>query len=398
MCYRVSIIVPIYNAEEYLEKCITSIIHQSYKNLEIILVDDGSTDGSLEICKRYESIDTRIVVVEQRNFGVVRARQLGVKTATGDFIGWVDADDWIEPEYMEKLTRLQIESEADIVAAAHFHDIGNDSRLVKNGVNTGIYEVKQLLPVMLYTGEFFEYGITPQLYTKLFRTDILKKTQLMVADNIIAGDDAAVVYPSLLSANRICVSDISGYHYVQHPASLTKSGFADEPKRIRTLIEFLADAFRKAGVSRLMEHQLVAYENYMLALRQIDIFDTDMNEKVLMPYGGFLRHDRLVIYGAGVLGQKIYRYLEEDGRVKLTAWLDKNYEVYRKQGLPVDGPDILAEGNLEYDYILIANITEKVAMAIKDFLCSVGVAENKIKWFSAEFRGIKEINNSHYLK
>lgn len=163
MCYRVSIIVPIYNAEEYLEKCITSIIHQSYKNLEIILVDDGSTDGSLEICKRYESIDTRIVVVEQRNFGVVRARQLGVKTATGDFIGWVDADDWIEPEYMEKLTRLQIESEADIVAAAHFHDIGNDSRLVKNGVNTGIYEVKQLLPVMLYTGEFFEYGITPQL-------------------------------------------------------------------------------------------------------------------------------------------------------------------------------------------------------------------------------------------
>jgi glycosyltransferase involved in cell wall biosynthesis len=384
---KVSIVVPVYNAEKYLDQCVTSIMGQTYRHLEIILVNDGSTDHSLEICRKYAETDERITVVEQINQGVVKARKTGVEAATGDFIGWADADDWMESGYIEGLVRLQEESNADIVAATHFHDIGSDSRLIKNGVDTGIYDVKQLLPVMLYTGEFFEYGITPQLYTKLFRADILKKTQFMVADNIIAGDDAAVVYPSLLMAEKVCVSNITGYHYVQHPASITKTGFSDEPARIRMLIEYLNDIFRKAGVSEWMNHQLATYENYMLALRQIDIFDAADSEKILVPYGGFRENDRLVIYGAGVLGQKIYHYLEADGRVKLTGWLDKNYEVYRKQGFGVDSSDLLSKVNLEFDYIVIANITESVAMMMKDFLLASGVAEEKIRWFSAEFLG-----------
>ena len=384
---KVSIVVPGYNAEKYLDQCVTSIMGQTYRHLEIILVNDGSTDHSLEICRKYAETDERITVVEQINQGVVKARKTGVEAATGDFIGWADADDWMESGYIEGLVRLQEESNADIVAATHFHDIGSDSRLIKNGVDTGIYDVKQLLPVMLYTGEFFEYGITPQLYTKLFRADILKKTQFMVAVNIIAGDDAAVVYPSLLMAEKVCVSNITGYQYVQHPASITKTGFSDEPARIRMLIEYLNDIFRKAGVSEWMNHQLATYENYMLALRQIDIFDAADSEKILVPYGGFRENDRLVIYGAGVLGQKIYHYLEADGRVKLTGWLDKNYEVYRKQGFGVDSSDLLSKVNLEFDYIVIANITESVAMMMKDFLLASGVAEEKIRWFSAEFLG-----------
>lgn len=384
---KVSIVVPVYNAEKYLDQCVTSIMGQTYRHLEIILVNDGSTDHSLEICRKYAETDERITVVEQINQGVVKARKTGVEAATGDFIGWADADDWMESGYIEGLVRLQEESNADIVTATHFHDIGSDSRLIKNGVDTGIYDVKQLLPVMLYTGEFFEYGITPQLYTKLFRADILKKTQFMVADNIIAGDDAAVVYPSLLMAEKVCVSNITGYHYVQHPASITKTGFSDELARIRMLIEYLNDIFRKAGVSEWMNHQLATYENYMLALRQIDIFDAADSEKILVPYGGFRENDRLVIYGAGVLGQKIYHYLEADGRVKLTGWLDKNYEVYRKQGFGVDSSDLLSKVNLEFDYIVIANITESVAMMMKDFLLASGVAEEKIRWFSAEFLG-----------
>lgn len=387
MGFKVSIVVPVYNAENYLDQCVTSIMGQTYRHLEIILVNNGSTDHSLEICRKYAEIDKRITVVEQINQGVVKARKTGVEAATGDFIGWADADDWMESGYIEGLVKLQEESNADIVAATHFHDIGSDSRLIKNGVNIGIYDIKQILPVMLYTGEFFEYGITPQLYTKLFRANILKKTQLTVADNIIAGDDAAVVYPSLLMAEKVCVSNITGYHYVQHPASITKTGFSDEPARIRMLIEYLKNIFRKAGVSEWMDHQLASYENYMLALRQIDIFDAADSEKILVPYGGFRENDRLVIYGAGVLGQKIYHYLEADGRVKLTGWLDKNYEVYRKQGFGVDSSDLLSKVNLEFDYIVIANITESVAMMMKDFLLASGVAEEKIRWFSAEFLG-----------
>lgn len=387
MCYRVSIVIPIYNAGDYLDRCIASVREQTYQDLEIILVNDGSADHSLEICERHAGEDERIVLINQTNQGVVKARQAGVEAASGSFVGWADADDWIEPGYIEMLVKLQKDSGADIVAAAHFHDIGDDSRLVRNGVDAGIYKTEQLVSVMLYTGKFFEYGITPQLYTKLFRADILKRIQTVVTDDIIAGDDAAVVYPGLLLAEKVCVSDLSGYHYVQHQGSITKTGFSDEEGRVRMLIAFLKNAFQNAHVSAQTDSQLASYENYMLALRKIDVFDADEEEKILIPFGGFLKDEKIIVYGAGVLGQQIYHYLKKDGRVNLTGWLDKNYEVYRKQGMPVDSPDRLSEPELIFDHILIANITESAAMAIKNFLLSVGVEEEKIRWFSARFRG-----------
>ena len=102
-----SIVVPVYNAEKYLDQCVTSIMGQTYRHLEIILVNDGSTDHSLEICRKYAEIDERITVVEQINQGVVKARKTGVEAATGDFIGWADADDWLESGYIEGLVKLQ---------------------------------------------------------------------------------------------------------------------------------------------------------------------------------------------------------------------------------------------------------------------------------------------------
>lgn len=392
MCYKVSIIVPVYNAEKYLGKCIESIISQTYRNLEIILVDDGSTDHSLGICKEYAKKDKRIIVVKQAHRGIVRTRQTGVKIAVGDFIGWADADDWMESGYIEKLVHLQRSSKADIVVAAHYHDIGDDSGLVKNGVDDGVYGVEQILPVMLYTGKFFEYGVTPQLYTKLFRADILKKILPVIEESIIAGDDAAVVYPALLMATRICVTGESGYHYVQHSGSITKIKFEDEYQRIKKLTRFLRNTFIRAQVEHLMNNQLIAYENYLISLRKIDIFDVSNHDKILIPYGGFRQKEKIVIYGAGVLGQKIHHYLEADGRVEIIGWIDKNYEVYRKQGLFVYNPDILMEKEWKYDYILIANITEDAAMTMKEALLAMGVREKKVRWFSEKFRG-KYANN-----
>lgn len=106
--------------------------------MEIILVNDGSTDDSYMICNDFAKVDERIMVISQYNQGVVRARKAGVEAATGDYIGWVDADDWIEQDYIEKLVRLQEESGADIVAVGHYHDIGNDSTIIKNGIKNGV--------------------------------------------------------------------------------------------------------------------------------------------------------------------------------------------------------------------------------------------------------------------
>lgn len=112
---KISIIVPIYNAEEHLDKCVESILEQTETNLEIILVDDGSKDNSFEICKKYEKTDQRVKVIHQENAGVSVARNHGIELAEGEYIGFVDSDDWIEPVMYERLLKEAKETNADVV-------------------------------------------------------------------------------------------------------------------------------------------------------------------------------------------------------------------------------------------------------------------------------------------
>lgn len=380
---KLSIIVPVYNAEKYIEKCLTSICNQTYSNIEIIAVNDGSTDLSLDILNKYAAQDDRIKIISQVNQGVVMARKTGVINATGDYIGYVDADDWIESDYYENIMNLQSQSNADIVSVGHFHDIGQDCTIIKNGLSNGTYCTKDIIDKILHYKEFYQYGITPNLVTKIIRTDILRETQQAVDLNIYAGEDAAVTYPSIIKANSICVSDIAGYHYVQHPVSMTKIKNADEITKVDTLIEYLKCKFIEYGVFVQLEKQLKIYNNYLIALRDIEFFDKEEN-KILVPYGELEQSDKVIIYGAGVLGQKINNYIKE--KLQVVAWLDKNYMHYQKLGYDVCTPDILKKNELVYDYIIIANISGKVAESIECFLVSIGVDKCKIRWFSKAFQ------------
>lgn len=379
-----SIIVPIYNAEQYLIQCIESIINQTYDNLQIIFVDDGSTDSSLEICNFYAQKDKRIVIVQKENGGVVSARKAGVKAANGKMIGFVDADDWIEPDYFENMMAIFMETNADIVAGGHFHDIGESSVKVLNHVSVGLHETRAILDQLIYSGEFYEYGITPQLYTKIIRSDILKATQESVDERIQCGEDAAVTYPSVLKAKRLYVTDFCGYHYVQHQGSMTKTENREESVLIQVLIKFLEESIGNL-VSDIvlrdgLREQLRIYNNYMLSLREIGIFD----KKLLLPFGGISYGSKVVIYGAGVLGQKIYQYLLKSKQIEIVEWVDQNFSYYREKGLDVNEPGRIS--SLTYDYILIANISHGVFVKIKKYLTEeLEVEDKKIRWFSDDF-------------
>ena len=115
---RISVIVPVYKVEPYLRKCLDSIVNQTYRNLEIILVDDGSPDNCGRICDEYAERDKRIRVIHQKNGGVSSARNEGLKIASGDWIGWVDSDDWIEPDMFEYLLENAKKSKADIAVCS----------------------------------------------------------------------------------------------------------------------------------------------------------------------------------------------------------------------------------------------------------------------------------------
>lgn len=378
----ISVIVPVYNAGKYLDKCLKSIESQTYSNLQIILINDGSTDDSLQICERHAEKDKRITLISQENKGVIKARKTGIEKALGKYTCWVDSDDWIEADYISRLVELQYGSDADIVAVAHYHDIGNDSRLVKNGIENGTFETLDIASEMLYTGHFYEYGIGPHLVTKLFPTDILKKIKDEIDDNIVAGDDAAITYAAILDAQKICVSDMAGYHYVQNQGSITKTNCSDEISRIDSLIRFLRKKFNEKGLIKETDSQLHAYRNYLIALRHIDVFDRDA-DMLLTPFGGFSKENRIIIYGAGVLGQKIYNYLSSNN-AGIIAWIDKNWQTYRNNGMNVDSPEKLK--TLNFEYVIIANITENVAISIRRNLISMGIEPDKVRWFTDEFR------------
>lgn len=112
---KISIVIPIYNAEDHLQRCVDSVLNQTEKNIEIILVDDGSKDNSIEICKNYLNQDKRVQLIHQENSGVSAARNRGIEQACGEYIGFIDSDDWIEPNMYECLLREANQASADIV-------------------------------------------------------------------------------------------------------------------------------------------------------------------------------------------------------------------------------------------------------------------------------------------
>lgn len=135
----VSVVVPVYNVKAYLEKCINSILNQTYENLEIIIVDDGSTDGSSDICDQFLKKDNRVFVIHKENGGVVSARQAGIDKAKGEYVIAIDSDDWIEPIMISELYTLAIENDADIVSSGYYRESGDTYGIVIDGIKEGVY-------------------------------------------------------------------------------------------------------------------------------------------------------------------------------------------------------------------------------------------------------------------
>lgn len=134
MAAKISVIIPVYNAEKYLEECLDSIVNQTFQDMEIVIVNDGSTDGSLQMIKKYKSKYDAIKVIDQVNKGVVEARIVGLLNATGDYIGWCDADDFCELNMFEELYRTAVENNADVVSCNYNfypHKINNKEKWFK---------------------------------------------------------------------------------------------------------------------------------------------------------------------------------------------------------------------------------------------------------------------------
>ena len=195
---KVSVIIPIYNIEKYVEQCIRSVMNQTLQDIEIICVDDGSTDKSGEICDELCREDSRIKVIHKKNRGLVSARKAGLAYATSEYVGFVDGDDWVEEEFYHELHNAMIENEVSMVESGIIDDTALTMRTREMKCKENTYKekvfVKEIAPYLIYDGSFYSFGIiTPNIWNKLFVTSCIKQIYDHIDDECSMAEDFASV-------------------------------------------------------------------------------------------------------------------------------------------------------------------------------------------------------------
>ena len=227
----ISIIIPIYNVEKYMEKCLNSVVNQTYNNIEIILIDDGSKDKSREICDNYAKKDNRIKVVHKENNGVSSARNTGIDMSKGKYITFIDSDDYIDTDYIETLYKLCTRNDADIaICGVKDEDfdgnVVNESNEIKKKLNK-----KEMLKELLSEQHFF--GVC---WAKFYKKDIIGNIRFN--ENMKIAEDFEFLYKLLDKVNVAYVDTTKKlYHFLIREGSATKSGFNLEWKKQINLCE-----------------------------------------------------------------------------------------------------------------------------------------------------------------
>ncbi len=207
----ISIIVPVYNTCNYLDKCLNSILSQKFKDFEIILIDDGSQDNSLEICKRYATADHRIKLFTKKNEGIAKTRRFGIEKIKGQYVIQVDSDDWVEYDYLYCLYHELIEKDADIVYCSFINEAGNSSSILSQPkISTNVDGIKLLL-----NGEL--HG---SLCNKLIKVSMLDNINMPIGN---VYEDLAICIQCFYTANRISYIDIPLYHYLVNNNSISRN-------------------------------------------------------------------------------------------------------------------------------------------------------------------------------
>lgn len=222
----VSVIVPVYNAEKYLKKCIQSIVNQSLNNIEIIIIDDGSIDNSKDIIKSFEEKDIRIKVLYQENSGVSSARNNGINNATGKYIGFVDSDDYIDLEMYESMYSKAEEFDADIVVC-NVRDVFEDKENISLKLEEGLINIKDIKPKNFLKDKYFSLGSA--VWHKIFKKSFIVENNIKFINySEVSSEDTIFNLQAMLKAKNIYCIDKPFYNYIIRENSLTKSNLAKE--------------------------------------------------------------------------------------------------------------------------------------------------------------------------
>lgn len=214
----ISIVIPVYNVEEYLERCIYSIQHQTYQNLEIILVDDGATDQSGEICDMLAKKDARIQVIHKENGGLSSARNAGIKAASGEYVSFVDSDDTVELDMVEYLYKLIQKFHTNMSLCSHTVIFGQDKKLVLGNQQEECLSAERCIEKMLY-----HLDVDTSAWAKLYRKAIFDEIEYPVGKLF---EDIGTTYKTFIKSGKIACGYFSKYNYFVRSTSIVRKEFS----------------------------------------------------------------------------------------------------------------------------------------------------------------------------
>lgn len=245
---KVSVIIPVYNVEPWLRECMDSIVNQTLKEIEIICVDDGSTDNSGNILDEYASQDNRITVIHQENQGVSVARNSGLELVHGEYITFVDPDDYIALDTYEKTYHLAKKDDVDILQFRF--------RLFTDGKDVPSSRQKEVLDAPIVSASSVIKKISPQIWNKLFKAEIIQKDKLRFIPKVTIGEDIIFSYRALAHAEKIKIIKAQLYNYRQRPDSIIHISSKEDRlksflKRVKPICEEWRKTEKLAGNERL---------------------------------------------------------------------------------------------------------------------------------------------------
>lgn len=383
MC-KISIIIPVYNTEKYLSQCLDSVLNQTFKNIEIICVDDGSTDNSYKILEEYAGKDSRIKVIHQDNKGSSAARNAGLEIASGKYIGYVDSDDWIDFHMYKRLYSIAEKHRVDIVSSGLLIEGAYTSEHYDT-ISPGYYCDEQMEYVranVIYCLEQKETGLRGSLCCKLFLKDFLKKIQLKVPEVLSFAEDKMCIITCVLEAKSIFSLKEAYYHYRMNNSSMVHTANIEYLACVNEVYKYLTTLYNHKNFTDEMRKQAELYIIEML-VKGINSRLGFQNRNMLWidPYwlDKIPTGSRVILYGGGELGQKYKTHLLNKKELHYVANVDFGYEKFKESSLLVQSPKLLKEDIYDYVVITIKNLGK--AKQVREQLEEFGVEKDKIFWF-----------------
>ena len=286
----ISVIMPVYNAEKYVKRALDSILNQTLREIEVLCVDDGSTDQSLGICQEYAAKDSRIKVFHKENSGSGAARNVGLRHADAEYITFIDVDDWIEPEMYAILYSQAVSCNADISIIGYTKDTGalSEEMVNKQSIEKCIYTSEELIRYAFIRDEYKNFGA--YVWNKLFKRSLLleKENEILFDEKPIRGDDVHFYAQAALRAKNAVYSDKCMYHYVQREDSFTHAILLEKDDGILRAYEMIIKLCEENNITEdtiRWIRRFYAYHASLLAERAIKV----ENREKLLEYKNAIR-------------------------------------------------------------------------------------------------------------